>query len=259
MPRLAAGFFAIKFGKTDATAIAEKRIKEHGFSGPEIREARLFFLPRYFFEYCVVIASGENSKKVVDGFSSGKALFDPVLKELVPDSQVSALEADRIAYEFEEEIDFKVFKEKLKKSDAKKIAKILLSKEKKVPLSSLQILGFSLVFLPVWHFRFEEGRTSFEIEVNACTGALREIKPIPFKESSWNEAFGETFADLRNPKKWFSYLSLIPKTVYGFFEWLAFNPFLRRTARAVWKNRDLQIAILLVILAVLVLLFLSST
>ncbi len=251
MPRLAAGFFEIKLGKAEASDLLEKRLKERGFGGFEIRELVLFFLPRYFFEYCIVSEGNVEGKQVVSGFSAEKGLFDPALKEILLGAPVLALAEKGLANEFEEDAEFRVVQPALKRNDAKKIARILLSKEKKAPQASIDIMDFSLVFSPVWRFKVEAGKMFFEVEINASTGALKELTPVPTKKQSWGEAAGETFSDLQQPKNWLSYFASIHRLFYDGLAWLARSPFLKRTIGAVWKSRDLQIAILVVILAIL--------
>ncbi|MCX6802869.1 MAG: hypothetical protein NT067_07220 [Candidatus Diapherotrites archaeon] len=196
MPRLAGSFFSIRFGKTEATHQLEKKLKERGIRDFEIRACSLFFRPRYFLEYCIVDEAGDEGKKIVQGFSSEKGLFDPSKKEILLGAPVLALSAAGLENEFEPDAEFSVGQPALRRNDAKKIVRILLSKEKKVPLS--------------------------------------------------------TFADLKKPKNWLSYCAGIPYTCYSGLCRISSALGLKNFLGLLWRNRDLQIALLVVVLAILV-------
>ncbi|MFH1234644.1 MAG: hypothetical protein V1493_03450 [Candidatus Diapherotrites archaeon] len=252
MPKLASSFFSIRFGKSEATRLLEKRLKERGFKDFEIRACSLFFRPRYFFEYCIVDEAGGEGKKIVQGFSSEKGLFDPSKKEILLGAPVLALSAAGLENEFEPDAEFSVGRPALRRNDAKKIVRILLSKEKKVPLPSIDILDFSLCFLPRWHFRVEAGKNVFDVGVNASTGELKELVPIPSEKQSWGEAAEETFADLKKPKNWLSYCAGVPSTCYSGFCRIAGALGLKNFLGLLWRNRDLQIAVAVLVLAILI-------
>lgn len=247
MPRLVNSFLRVQFSEKKARGLLSEKFKERGWESPEVRELKLLFVPRYYFEYSIVNEESDENKKFVSDFCIEKGYFDPIAKELI----VEQLSESDLTNEFNESVEFSVLHPTIKRSDAKKIASVLLSKERRVARDSIEFLHFNLYFVPVWCFVVEAEKKKFEIEINAFTGRVKELTPIPVKQRPWSQVLNETISDLKKPRNWLVYSGQILFSFFGIVKRIIAHRYVKGFFRALWKNRDLQLAILLIILFVL--------
>lgn len=248
MPRLVSSFLKIGINEKSARQLYLQRFKDRGWKDPVVRSLALVFVPRYFFEYSVVTEEGDGDKKFVSDFAVFRGLFDPLQKALVEDR---FSEAD-LSNEFTQKVEFEVVKPGISRSDAKRIAAILLSKEKKVPKESIEFLRFTQYYIPFWSFKLECEKENFELEINAFSGELREVTPIRGKFQPWGRAVKETVSDLKKPRNWLSYLRESLSMLFKAVKLLFTNRLVRGFFRLLRESTAFQLAVLLIMLAVLV-------
>jgi len=247
MPKLLDGFLRIQTGEKRARELFIKRFSERGWSFPVVREFGVVFEPRYFFEYSVFSEEGEGGKKFVSDFSVGRGCFDPISKLLLS----KAIDESELVNEFKERVTFRLVRSEINQSEAKRIVSILISKERKVPRDSIEFLRFRRYYVPFWEFSLECEKRSFEVRVNAFTGELIEITPIPVKRKAWADAFQETISDLRKPMNWLSYFAELFSFIFHGFKSLFTHFPTRKFLRLLLKSKSVQLVVLILILAVL--------
>ena len=56
MPKLVNSFLRIQFNEKKARELLVEKFKERDWENPEVRELKLFFVPRYYFEYYIAVS-----------------------------------------------------------------------------------------------------------------------------------------------------------------------------------------------------------
>jgi len=168
-----------------------------------------------------------------------------------------AINESELVNEFKERVTFRVVRSEIDQSEAKRIVSILISKEKRVPRDSIEFLHFRRYYVPFWEFNLECEKRSFEVRVNAFTGELIEITPIPVKRKAWVDAFQETISDLKKPINWFSYFAELFSFVFREIKIVFVHLPIRQFLRLLLKNKSVQLVVLLVLLIVLLFLAFS--
>ncbi len=244
MPRLVNSFLRIETDDKAAKTNVSKFLSDRGYVSSDVREIKLEFLPRYFFEYSVTSHNEEEGKKIVSDFSLGKGFFNPLKKEMAIDPSYAKA---NLTNEFNGGIDFDVIKTELARNDAKKIVKALLSMEKKIAQESIDFLHFDLFFVPVWNLKMDCHTKTFELEVNAFTGVVYPVSKIGELQKPWGSAVYTAVNDLKKPAKWGEYLRDALHTVWAFIS----HPSWKKLIHALLHSHNIQLMVLLAILAVL--------
>jgi len=247
MPKLVSSFLRIEVSEKSARQLYLDRFKDCGWKVPVARSFALVFVPRYFFEYSVVTEEGDGTRKFVSDFAVSHGVFDPARKEIVGES---FSEAD-LTNEFTQKVEFDVAKSGLGRSDAKRVAAILLSKEKKAPKESIEFLRFTQYYIPFWRFKLECEKEIFEMEINAFSGEFHELTPIKSKFQPWGRAVKETVSDLKKPGNWLSYIRESLSALFKAFKFLFTNRVVKGFFRLLRRNTAFQLLVLFIILAAL--------
>lgn len=243
MPKFLNNSLEIQIGEKRARELLNNRFKEKGWKRPIVRELVLLFFPRYRFEYHIACEEGEGKERCVSDFSLGKGVFDPRQKKLVEEEFTK-----NFSKKTPEGTEFKVVHPDVRGNQAKKIVSLLLSKKEKTPKESIDFLHFTLFFVPVWSFTVECEEKRFEMEINAFSGKITEKTPIPVKTKPWSEAVEQSLTDLKKPKNWWVYFKEMVSVFSMVIKRLFFNKFVRGFFRLLWKNKTLQLIILLIVL-----------
>ncbi len=257
MPRLFDGFLRIKTGDKRARELFTQRFSKRGWPFPVVRDFNLVFVPRYFFEYSVVLEGGEGSKKFVSDFSVGKGSFDPVSKSLSSEAIHESELLTEFEERFEERAETKVVRSEITQNEAKRIVSILISKEKKVPRDSIEFLHFRRYYVPFWDFQLESENKSFEVRVNAFSGELIELTPIPIMRKPWVNVFHETVSDLKKPRNWVSYFAELFYFIFRGFKAVFAHFHVKSLFLFFLKNKSAQLVLLIFVLIILLFFALS--
>jgi len=247
LPKLIDPFLKIVVTEKEARQAFQDKFKAAGWPFATVREFSLVFTPRYAFEFSVVTERGEGDKKHVSEFSMEKGFFNPVLKTIVSEK----LNESDLVNEFSLRAQRRIEHGGLTKSDSKKITGFLLSKEKKVPVTSIQFLKFLRYYIPFWEFKVDCNKKQFEIKVNAFTGELIGGEQIVELQQPWGRAVKETVGDLKKPGNWLSYFRESVAIVVVIFRKIFTNRFSKALFHAISKNHSFQLVVLLVLLVFL--------
>lgn len=186
----------------------------------------LIFVPFYFFT--LLIYKTEND--IVKEYKRQNTAFNAVDSSIFFDVPLK-----ETFTEIDESVRHVELEPKVTLEEAERIVKIIVSHKYKVPIQRVECLRSNTVYWPFFeiHLSAPEKRT---FKIDAFSAELIGEKP----RAKFSTLFAETVNDLKKPSSWFHYLKELTKD-------------LGRFAYKFFKNRNVQIATLVLILLILVL------
>ena len=209
----------------------------------------LLFEPYYFFSYDVFFEKKqeETGALVVSDTQAGSMAlnavsgeFDEELSALAESEEPEILKASPVPEGVETEIE----RVGLSEQEVKRIAPMRLAAKLEVSKSNVEISGIKLAFVPFWRVKVEIGGKAFELVVNAVNGEIASEDEIPYREKSLLELTGETLSELKSPNAWVEYTGRVYNRIVG-------SGIMRAVGKAILTNRYVQLAIVVIILAIL--------
>ncbi len=210
-PTLSIGIDALS--KIVADTLRKKRW--HRFKEGTVK---LVYLPVYVFLYQIVlkeddiVVSETTGKTAIDGVYGNMLEYIPAVLDEMPMELKSEVEHG-LKYEVK---DFSIDED-----SAKNIVKNKLSSLLKVPSSSVAVYSGEKLYWPFWIVWVEVREGTFKLTVDGVTGTVSGAERVPERELGWYEITTQVLNELRTPKGWIKYLSLLADQL-GLPRWLIF-------------------------------------
>lgn len=240
--------FEIGFSKEELEALVKKTLGRKYWREYKTAKTTLLFEPYFLFTYDALFEekSEETGALVAKDTESGDMAlnavsgeFDEKVAPLIEEQEPEILKESPAPKGVEVEIE----RAYLNESEVKKIAPMRLAAKLGVARHNIELSGFQLAFVPFWRVDVEIGGKEFELVVNAVTGEIAPEDEIPYREKSVLELAGETVMELRAPSAWLEYSKNIVNDI-------AESQLLHSIGNAIMTNRAVQIAIVVIILAI---------
>ncbi|GEM_PF-2514094 len=235
MPKLTRKAVPVKVSQRQAIESLKYDISKKKWASSKIESTALLLQPFYLLEFDLFRTEGKEGAEIVSEHSTEKIAFNPDSREL--DREKTPLfQGGELTNEISEEAEPKVIRSPLGTSEAKRIASLIFSKEKGIPVEKIIVSGFEAFYYPYWEIKVSINGFRTEVKIDAVDGSFSG-KEIPSKKQSASELTMETFTELRQPAAWLGYFEnlflLILKGLKGLFsrgtlKWLWRNVFKRR-------------------------------
>lgn len=231
----------VSVSRQEAIRLMEEMLSESGWRDIKL-SPKLVFEPHYFIEFDCF---SEQEQKVSET-QTGVIAMNAISRELSEETVELAEGFEPVAnQEIEEDFEFK--KPSLKEDAAKKVALAQLSKQLKFPMQNIQLSSFTLVFFPFWVSPADFEGQKTEIRMSALDGEIVSApEEIAERGQTLGELGAETISDLKKPSAWVKYPAGIAKGIGS-------NTVLAPIGRTILSSTRIQIAILIIIIALLLL------
>jgi len=240
--------FPVSFAKEEVDALVKKTLGRKYWRDYNTSKTSLFFEPYYLFTYDALFEekSEETGALVAKDTESGDMAlnavsgeFDEKVAPLIEEQEPEILKASPAPEGVEVEIE----RAYLSEAEVKKIVPMRLAAKLGVARQNIELSGFTFAFIPFWRIDVEVNEKEYELVVNAVTGEIAPEDEIPYREKSILELVGETVSELRSPNAWVEYSQRVLQRIVE-------SEILHSIGKAILTNRYVQIAIVVVILAV---------
>ena len=241
--------FPVSFSKEELDGLVKETLGGKHWRDFKTVSTTLLFEPYYFFSYDVFFEKKqeETGALIVSDTQAGTMAlnavsgeFDEELSALAEESEPEILKDSPVPEGVEAEVE----RVGLSEQEVKRIAPMRLAAKLEVSKTNVEISGIKLAFVPFWRAEVEIGGKTFELVVNAVNGEVASEEEIPYREKSLLELTGETLSELKSPNAWVDYSSRIYHRIVG-------SKIMQSIGRAVLTNRYVQVAIVVIILAII--------
>lgn len=241
--------FPVSFSKEELEGLVKETLGGKHWRDFKTVSTTLLFEPYYFFSYDVFFEKKqeETGALVVSDTQAGSMALNAVSGEF--DEEISALAEEEEPVILKESpvpegVKTEIERVGLSEQEIKRIAPMRLAAKLEVSKSSVEISGIKLAFVPFWRVEVEINGKNFELVVNAVNGEVAPEDEIPYREKSLLELTGETLSELKSPNAWLDYSGRVYRRIVG-------SGIMRSIGKAILTNRYVQIALVIIILAIL--------